>query len=165
MMRPTMRDLRAGGLLTGGLGLLLFFLWHYVAGLAHPLPMMGSFGLLLAIACYYELRDGLNRHTVALVTVQVWLFAFAAIFAPFLRGMLVETLEAFATTPELVALSGQEYASALHNPVLGYGSCFALCLALFRVFFTGAVKHFLFGWALEESDLPQPCPHCGACRK
>lgn len=164
-MRPGMRDLRAAGLLIGGLGLLVYFLWHYVSKLSHPLPMMGSFGLLLAIACYYEVRAGLSRHTLALVTVQVWLFVFAALFAPFLRDLLVETLQAFAATPELVELSGQEYASALHNPVLGYGSCFALGLALLRVFFTEAVKHVLFGWSLEESDLPQPCPYCGSCRK
>lgn len=164
-MAPATVDLKAGSALAVGLGLLLYFLWQYVGALAHPLPMLSGFGVLLVLACYYELRDGIRRHTVALATVQVWLFAFASMVAPIIRNVLIDTLRAMADTPELITMSGPEYAaavhSALHNPVLGYSGCFALSLALFRLCFTGAVKLILFGWSLEHSDLPQPCPHCG----
>lgn len=160
--RRLLQDMGSLGLFGSGLLVLRASLQHYLAGLSRPMPMMASFALVLALACFYEWKAARwSRHTVAMWAVQAWIFALAALVAPLLRGELLDILRQVGSLPNATALIGVEYKNAMTMPVIGYGGCFTLGLALCRWLSLPALRALVFHLVLPLSERASRCPHCG----
>jgi hypothetical protein len=160
--RRLLQDLGSVTLLSCGLLAFQFALHRYLSGMAHPLPLMASFIFVLALACFYEWKTaGWSRHAVAMWAVQAWVFVLAALGAPLMRGWLIDALHQVNSMPEAAALFGAEYRNALATPVVGYGGCFTLGLALSRWLALSPLRAAVVHLVLLPTERTSRCQHCG----
>jgi hypothetical protein len=152
-----------GVLLIVGLGALAVWLHRYLAGLSNPVPMIASFSFLLALSCWHDTKaGGRSRLTAASMALQVWLFALSSLAAPVFRARFLAFLHDIAASPQVITLFGAEYHKALSTPIVGYGACFTLSLALGRWLVIPTARRVLFSIVLDAHERVASCPHCGA---
>ena len=135
----------------------------YLSVLKNPLPMMAALVLSLLLSFIYDLKHGVSR--VAFVSLATSCLFFAAapsvasLFRDYYLFVLRDLQDVQKIDPHFME-STTEYVSALHNPAVGIGSCFALALATLRLPLQ-KITNKVLGILFIEPKQNECCSLCG----
>lgn len=148
------------------LGVILFYheLTVYLAPLKNPVPLELAFSFSLSLAVFMELRYGFNRIVIIQLTTTVLVFIFGTFIAHLLRYQYLSLTTFLISEPDVEGMIGTDYYTALTNPAIGYGSCFAAGLSFSRLLIWKKLRRILFAIFMRGCS-DKACPCCGTVVK
>lgn len=145
-----------------------FFYYHeitiYLSSLQRPIPLEFTFLFSLALSVLMHLRYGLGRFVAVELTATVLVFTFGILIAEQLRIQYLSLSSFITSQPKIEDMIGTDYYTALTNPAIGYGSCFAMGLSFSRLFIWRKVRGILRTIFMRDCS-EQGCPCCGTVVK
>lgn len=151
------------------LNVLCIIIFHYeltayLAPLQKPFPLELGFSFSLALAVFMELRHGFNRLVFIQLTTTVIVFIFGTFVAHLLRYQYLSLASFMISEPDIESVIGSDYYTALTNPAIGYGSCFAAGLSFSRLFVWKILRRLLLA-IFTRGCSDKICPCCGTAVK
>lgn len=146
--------------------IILFYheLTAYLSPLQKPVPLELGFSFSLALAVFMELRHGFNRFVLIQLTTTVLVFICGTFIAHVLRYQYLSLTFFLISEPDIENMIGRDYYTALTNPAIGYGSCFAAGLSFSRLFIWKMLRRVLFEIFMRGCS-DKICPCCGTAVK
>ncbi|MDE9446838.1 hypothetical protein KKJ04_14805 [Xenorhabdus bovienii] len=160
----TWRNFGLVGLNALAVTLFVHELTTYLAPLQKPVPLALAFYFSLALAIFMELRYGFNRFVIVQLTATVLVFLCGTFIAYLLRDQYLSFTVILTSEPEIESVIGTDYYTALTNPAIGYGSCFAAGLSFSRLFLWKRFRRILLSIFMRDRD-EKSCPCCGSIVK
>ncbi len=148
-----------------GVAFYLFELVSYLEKLFNPKPLYYGFCVSVLISWFYDFKSGfirLNTLKAASTIIGFCIGLILAInFRPVYESFYLALQGDEKMFKEIVEIYGvSEYVEAFKNKAVGYGACFALGMAISRVFIQKHIERAIFYFLAIESDLEERCPTC-----
>lgn len=135
-------------------------LTDYLSAVQKPMLLEIGFAGSLVIALLYDLNRNSVRFSLVHATRTAILFGLGVSVAHYLRDQYLNLRAELTNIHELREFMSEDVFSALMNPVVGYGGCFAVGMVFMRLALGRSIERGLTTAFVMPKFMPSICPHC-----
>lgn len=158
--RQTRRDLACAAILVCAVACYIHNLDGYFAAMHKPILLILGFAGSLVFALVHDVNRLHARLSAVRCARTAIVFSIAVVAANFFRDGYVTMRAIIANVSEAQELLGPDAYSALTNPFVGYGGCFAFSLLFTRWMLGGKLERLLTKVLVLPGVFPKVCPCC-----